>query len=158
MTQDIEKILDDIDTFLKANLNTQIAALNTEKGDSISLTTVDSDSYFYQSLNNKVANADPFVFYGVVDSVSEPAGPVTGVTYTIQVVIAKVDSGNDPDIGKRILRYGRVLKDLFENKWSSVSGSAKFEVSSLQPAGFDGLLNNSAKYRVVGVNLQTSIA
>jgi hypothetical protein len=154
---DIETVLDDIETFLKANLNTQIAALNTEKADSITLDTVASDAYILQSLNNTVTNFNPWVFYGIETTKSDGKGPSTAVTYVINVIIALTDNGNDTNIGRRMLRYSRVLKDLFETNWRIISDRLTFTVESLEPISFK-LQNNTASYMAVGVQLETTLA
>lgn len=155
---DIEEVLGDIETFLKANLNTEITNLNTEKADSITLATVSSSAYFMQSLNNEIVNHNPFIFYGISQVQSRSIGSATAKTYNIQVVLVIID-GQQVDIGKRLLRYSRVLSDLFERSWDRITkiGIGKFQVTSLEPIAFQ-LVNSSDAYRAVGVELSFTMA
>lgn len=154
--KDVETILDQIETFLKANLGTKIVEINTEKADGITLATVDTDAYFMQTLNNKITNYNPFIFYGVADSNSEGIGPATSRRYTFNVVIVAIDSGQDDNIGRIMLRYNRIFRELFEKNWAEISRSDRFEVKSLEPIGFK-LLNSSDDYRATGVELDLTI-
>jgi hypothetical protein len=156
MEVDIEILLDKIDTFLKANLNLQIASINLEKNDTLALATVSDDAYFFQTMNDRVANFDPFLFYGLDNVDSEGIGPATRKTYSIQVIIVVTDTGQDELMGKRLLRYSRVLEDLFNNYWASIKSSVNFKVQSLVPVAFS-LVNSSDVYRAVGITLTTSL-
>lgn len=156
-TKDIEDVLDDIETFLKANLNTKIGEVNTEKGDGITLLTIDSGAYFLQSMANTVANFNPFVFYGISETRSEGIGPGTAKFYFVDVIIVVTDSGNDPDIGRKVLRYNKALVELFENNYARVSGSDRLEVQSLEPVVFQ-LINSEDVYRAAGVRLEVVLA
>ncbi len=152
MALDVETVLDSIETFLKANLNTQIAAMNTEKGGSIVLATVANDAYIFQSMNNEAANFNPYVFFGVESPSTDSIGPSTAKRYTAIAIIVLSDDGNDTDVGRRVLRYGRVLEDLFNANYNSVQKELKFVVRSLEPITFQ-LINSNDNYRAVGVEL-----
>lgn len=152
MALDVETVLDSIETFLKANLNTQIGLMNTEKGGSIVLKTVANEAYIFQSLNNEAANFNPFVFFGVESSTTEGIGPVTAKRYTANAIIVLSDDGNDTDVGRRVLRYGRVFEDLFNANYDKIQKELKFEVKSLEPITFQ-LINSNDTYRAVGVEL-----
>jgi hypothetical protein len=65
MKYDLENLLDDIETVLKTNLNTKITQLNTEKSDAIVLRSVPSQAYFFETLDQRVANYNPFILYGI---------------------------------------------------------------------------------------------
>ncbi len=63
MAYDLENLLDDVKGIMTTNLNTKISAINSEKGDSTTLLTVDNSAYFLQELDNTSVNYNPFVFY-----------------------------------------------------------------------------------------------
>lgn len=154
--KDLEVIMDDIIAFLKANLNTQITAMNTEKDDGITLSAINDASYQFQSLNNEVANFDPFILVTTVKINTEGIGPGTKKEYLIQVIVIKSDDGQDVNCGRKILRYGRVLSDIFEQKWDKISPSDKINIQSLEPVEME-LLNSGHKYQVIGVQLNPTI-
>jgi hypothetical protein len=151
---DIETVLNSVETFLKANLNAEITAMNTKKADAITLASVDSDAYFLQSLNNRIANFNPFVFYGVEALKAEAGiGPATKTVYSLNVVIVLADAGEDIDVDRRMFRYGKVLSDLFHKNWSRITRSDTVEIESREPVRFK-LLNSSDDFRAVGVILR----
>lgn len=154
---DIESWLADLETFLKANLNTQIAALNTEKNDSLTLATIDTTGgYFFQTMNDRVANFDPILFYGVDKIEAGPIGPATVEKYTIAVLIILADTGNDDVSGKRLLRYQRVLRDLFHSNFGQIGDNQYLKMNSLEPVAFT-LANSGDAYHAVGVTLEVNI-
>lgn len=157
---DIEALLGDIETFMKANLNTKLTAISTDKNDGISLLPVDSNGYFFQTLNDKVTNYDPFVFYGLQDIDNKGGqagiGPGTEKKYSISVMICVSDTGQDVNITKRVLRYSRALSELFETSWDRVGKSIKLKVQSLVPIPFTDI-NTSENFRVVGVLLEANL-
>jgi len=150
---DIESFLADIETLLKAHLNTAISALNTEKNDSITLASVDSAAYFLQSLNGPVANFDPYILYGVTDIKSASAESASVSDLTVQVIIVQSDNGQDENISKRMYRYGRVLQETFEDHFQENSLSIKMKIQSLVPISYEQL-NSSFRSRAVGVSIQ----
>lgn len=152
---DIETLLLRIETYLKANLNTAITALNTEKNDSLVLAQVVDDAYFLQSFNQRIANYDPHILIALDDVQGSGIGPGVAKTLVFTVVLILADT-NDMDlmIGIRMLRYGRVLEDLFNRGFSKILPSANFKVNSLVPIAFTSL-NSNDPYRAVGVEVVT---
>lgn len=152
---DLERLLDDVLSVLQANLNTQIAAINTEKADSLTLKTVPNEAYFLQQLNGKMASYDPIVLYGVDDISSVASGPNVNHTFSLSAIIVVVDSGQDVEIGKRMFRYGRALEDTFKRNWSG-GGRPNIEVKSLVPVPLTAF-NTGESYRAVGVALKANV-
>lgn len=154
---DIEGLCDDIETLLKANLNTYITALNTEKGDSPVLDTIDSDAYFFQTMDGKEAAYSPYVFYGVQDIADgdDVYNVPTHVDITVAIIIA--DEGQDVDSAKRMFRYLRVLKNLFKEKFDSLNNSIKITIKSQVPIELV-TLNESRTERAVGVTIGADFA
>ena len=156
MSTDVEQLITDVQTYLTTNLNTSIGALNTEKSDSITLATVDSSAYFFQTLNDSIANYNPFVFVSLDDMQSVSEGGFTLKTLTMSVVIVVSDRGQDLQIGFRMLRYSRVLEELFGRGWAKIRQDARFKVTSLVPVSFK-FINSADPYRAVGVELVTQL-
>lgn len=157
-TYDIESFFNDLETFLVANLNTKLAALDTEKNDGISLTTLASNAYFFSSMGEEVANMNPFVYYDI-DSMKETGSVYAATTkgFIANVIVVLSDEGNDPDIAKKLLRYQRALIELFESNFSNVCPVARIQVSGLQPISFQ-LRNRPCMDRAIGVSLEVTIA
>jgi len=153
---DPESYLLAIETFLKANLNTEITDLNTEKNDAIVLKSISTDAYFLQTLNDKVANYNPYILIGLDDIQSVGIGPATGKKMIFSIVIIIQDSIEDLLIGRRMLRYGRVLEDLLNRSFNKIICHATFTIQSLVPIAITSV-NTNDPYRAVGVQVETTL-
>lgn len=149
---DPETYLLSIQTFLKANLNTEIASLNLEKNDTLVLKTISTDAYFLQSFNNTVSNYDPHILIGIDDITGSGIGPGVVKTLTFSIVIIVEDRGEDLFAGVRMLRYGRVLEDLLNRSFNKIIPHATFKINSLVPISITSV-NSNDSYRAVGVQI-----
>lgn len=156
MNYDPESYLLAIETHLKANLNTEIASLNSEKNDSIVLKTIVSEAYFLQTLNDTVANYNPHILIGLDDIQGNGNGPGTLKVLTFTIVIILEDRGEDLFIGRRMLRYGRVLEDLLNRSFNKIIPHATFVINSLVPIAITSV-NSNDPYRAVGAQIVASL-
>lgn len=154
---DLEAICDDIQAILEENLNDKIEEIDNEKGDDIKLKPVNSEAYFFQTLDERVANYDPFILYGLDDMNAEGIGPATAEKPIINVVLSLVDNGQVGSIGKRVLRYQRAIKETLQDHWDQSGQSMKFRVTGLVPVEYR-MLNSSNTYRAIGVTIETELA
>lgn len=155
---DLEDLLDDVEQVLKDNFNTKLGQIDTEKNDSIVLAPVSSDEgYFLQTLDGRIANANPIIYYSVADIESVGKGPATGNIYQIEVVLMLRDAIDESNIGKRMFRYSRALKEVFEEQWATIGNGIRLKILSLVPIAFTEL-NTSQPYRAVGVRLEAGLA
>lgn len=155
---DLEFTLLRIRDFLVTNLNTAIGDLNTAKNDSVVLQTVSNNAYFLQTLNQAIANYNPYVLLGVTDiqgDRSTYSGTVKLLFFQVVIVVADTDD-LDLQIGIRMLRYLRILEELFNKGFNKVMPSAKFTVNSLVPITLTALDSND-RYRAVGVEIVTGL-
>lgn len=157
---DIENVLDGVKTFLAANLNTQITALNAEKNDGITLKTVDDTAYHLQYPEDRTELSDPFIIY---EEAGEPTittnGPLTGTTHQVGITFVLADNGNDMDIVRRLFRYRRALCDVVQANWATLVGSHKFAIHTWSPSPpFKDENNTEFTGRAVGIVLSVAIA
>lgn len=160
MKTDVEDILDAVKLILTTHLNTKIQAINAEKADAYTLKEINDSAYFLQTMDAAQANYDPYIFYGVGEMADEPApypGGRTAYRLDLDVLIVVADHGNDVNIGRRMLRYQRALKEVFEEHFDELPGRSKLSVKSQVPVTIQ-LLNSSHRHRVVGVLLGTDLA
>jgi len=150
---DIESLLAEIETFMKDNLNTKLLAIDAEKNDGIVLKPVDSTAYFFQTLNEKVVNLNPFIFYGVddIDTVSD--GPGTLEDITIGVILVLADDAEDDTVARRMLRYNRALKELFADNFDKTTNKVKLSVKAYPPTQFTSEVNSSKPSRAAAITL-----
>lgn len=153
---DLEVLMSDIQTIMANNLNTKITAINAEKADSISLTTVDSDSYFFQTMDETTVNKNPFVYYGINEIETDGIGPVVAKNITIGVIIVYADTHQDLLIANYMLRYLRALEETFTDNWNETQSRAKLRVESFAPFQFEGV-NTSNMHRAAAVALRLTM-
>jgi hypothetical protein len=151
---DLESLLTDVETVLKNNLNTKLASIDTEKNDGITLRTVNSNAYHLQTMDQKNANFNPLILYGVDDNDAQPIGPANAHSYNISVVLVLADNGSDAafNVIKRLLRYQRAIKEVFQDNWTILNKATRLKVSELAPD-----LNSSEEYKFVGVRLEATL-
>lgn len=157
MKYDLETLLSDIVTILKANLNTKLTAIQTEKGDGLVCPAIDSTyGYAQQDLTQAVMNQKAFVLYGVDDIQTTSLAGAAAFVYSISVLVIIADDGNDADIFKKLFRYQRALKEIIETN-SGALPPGQMEVSSGTPEKFRDV-NTGSDYRVIGIFLKIALA
>lgn len=152
---DVENLLADIKTILVNNLNTKLAAIDSEKNDGITLKTVAEDAYILQSMDAKSANYNPYILYGVVDIEGEGFGPMTQQILQIQVALVLADFG-EQEMGKVMLRYLRALQEVIEDNWTENNNGVKLSISSLVPIDLQNI-NTSNRYKAVGLDIRAAL-
>lgn len=156
MAYDLESLMSDVKSILTTNLNTKIGNINTEKGDSITLLTVDSAAYFMQDLDHESLNFNPFVFYSVEDIDGTGFGPNTPQEFLINVILVLADQSGLTDVSTRMFRYSRALKEIFEENFSIKSNSNFISINVLAPVPLTSL-NESMEFRAIGIQIKSSI-
>lgn len=155
---DLESLLNDVQAMIAANLNTKIAAIESDRGAlSPTLKTVASGAYFLQTLNDAAANFDPYILYGVDDIESDGRGANTLERFKLSVVIVLADNGQDMNITKRMLRYRQALKEIFETNWQTLNNGVKLRVAPSIPVPITNL-NSDERYQAVGLAIDAELA
>ena len=150
---DLENMVDEVVALVKAQLNTKIAEINAEKADSVTLATIEATAYSVLSLNNGIMNFDPFVVVYVEDIESQGIGPGTADFITLPVIVVAADMGTDTEIYKRMLRYMRALKEIFEENFQRIEPGNNLIIESVAPQYITGL-NTNKRHRGAGVALK----
>lgn len=149
---DFETILDEVKAVMTENLNARITAITAEKGAGVSLRAIDAQAYFLQTLDQRPAMFDPFVFYGISDIKGDGGHSGTPMKITMFCIIICADNGEDDQTARRMLRYQRALREIFEENFDLPESSVKLSVSSLVPVEVT-LLNTTQSHRAIGVEL-----
>ena len=153
---DVESLMRDIESFLKAKFNPQLLVIDAEKADGLTLAPLDTAAYFWNWMGDQVANYNPFIFYGIDSEEPASIGPGTVRVFTIQVFVVLTDSQNDPEIMKRMYRYQRALFQIFEKDWSTVGRGVNFEITGLLPLVFS-LFQTQNMHRGIGIQLKAAL-
>lgn len=158
MRYDLESLLYDIETMLKAKLDTEIDAVETEKNDGLLLPNIGQNAYAVQTLDNQTMNYEQFVFLGVTDIRTNGNGPGTSKDYGVVVMIVSGGKPNQLQNIKRMFRYGRALETVFEKNWDRIgSHRIKFKIESIPPQDYQNL-NGTKMFQAVGVVLSGGLA
>lgn len=155
---DLEELCADVEACMRANLNTQLAIINSEKDDGITLKPVSDGAYFFEYWQERIANFNPAILYGIEDlSNPEPVPSLMVMQIKLSISLLLSDDGLDSNIMKRLLRYQRGLIEVFERNWNAVSRSVKFAVSGTTPFPIV-LENRSYPDRIIGITLEGTLA
>lgn len=124
----------DIRDLMKSSLNNFIAGMNTDKPDLV-LDLVDDEAYFFQTLNERVINLDPFIFFYEADLVPTSVGSETSkkITYVVSLVLTLANDTAE-DRGFKLLRYRECLERLFERSFNDIDRRIKLEISAMPPS------------------------
>lgn len=152
-----EDFVGEFDAYIKANLNSYIQQMNTDKTD-ISLDQIDSSAYFFQSLSDTEVPYSAFVFYGETGTVTDTSGPDEINRFTLQVAVILANTNESAGtMGKRLLRYRDCLKAMINQGWNAVNKRVKLEVSGISPFPFS-LVNQDSTHMGIGVQIEMEIA
>jgi hypothetical protein len=152
---DIESFLTDLKSNLQAGLNDKLTSITDEKADGLDLKPVDASAYFLQTMNEKIANFDPFIFYGIEGSQTEGLGPVSAIKWTINVALILIEQ-TDLQIVARLLRYQRAMRELFEEQWADAGDAIKIKLENMAPISFK-LVDSDELFRAIGISIEITI-
>ena len=153
MIYDIETLVYDFDAMLRASLNTEIDAINTEKNDDFSIDQITTNAFAVQSLDDVIDNYPNFVFTMINDIQAEGIGPKTSTAFHVLVLIVASGTANETQSSRRMFRYGRALKQCFENNWDSTAKlPIKLKVEQIPPQDYIDM-NATKKFKTVGISI-----
>jgi hypothetical protein len=152
---DVEKLLDAIEAYFKANLNNKITQINTEKGDTL-LDPVNQSAFLLGNLESENKSYSPFVLIQIADVTSSFAGNVVAENYQIEVLMFLQDDYNSTNNWRQVLRYWRALKEVSSDAWDRVAKGMQADISSLAPVSFKET-QTSNPMRVFGVQISFTI-
>jgi len=173
MKYDLENLLKDVNALIVSNINAAIDAVEAEKVaqglpasgiQHIDLTasTTNPSGYnglFEQSWSPANLNVKDAIFYGVEDIQTQGIGPASAQVMKVFVEIIHTDSGNDTLGLKRLARYSRAIKDVFESNYDRFPvTSNKIKIETVRPISFKLDTDSSEEIRVGGISLTMAIA
>ena len=156
---DLEDLVDDVETLLKAKLNAQISAIEAEKVAvgkvATALAAVDDSAYFKLAWNDQALNKNPALGIFVAEHSEESQGADMVLNrYTIEIGIILSGTQNDALATKKLLRYVRALRQTFEQNHTRISGFVKESLKSIGPVDFTANVDSAEEYKIAGVSLQ----
>ncbi len=165
---DTERLLKRFRTVLLADLDPKLAAITAEYatedaaefGGSITLETVDSDAFFFNS-SPVALNFNLFILIGVQAISSESVGPGVVKGYEIFVTIGHTGLKNNDNhnlIESKILRYTRAIQEVITDKFDQIAAGFSFTGVSELPANPEIQLESGETLRVSGLVFSATIA
>lgn len=152
---DIETIYDKLTVKIKASLNTNIAAINVEKGDTL-IEELHTNAWVNGSMDERVLNFNVFCFNYLENLETVANGPAVAqnCSFEYDVVFAQKEDFNDY---KRFLRYARALMQSACDAWDSVGKGYDRATITLAPPIDVRLFDSSHWHKVVGVKIEFSL-
>lgn len=162
MRYDLEDLLDDVEAILKSSLNAKIQAVESEKSSkgkalSTGLSSIASDSFYRQTWSDKILNTSPAIYFGIENVETSGMGPASAETVKIFAEIVIVDSGMDDLTHRRVNRYSRAIKELFEENFAKLSFASKIKIETVRPTSFRLELDTSEEIKVGGVSISMTL-
>lgn len=163
MIYDEEQMIRDIETTFKANLNTEIGLINTEKGtisgDPLFIEDIPSDKYVFETLDKRLLNFKGFfIIYGLVDTPIREANTenyIEDTTITFQVATFDKGEKERSNTLYKLLRYRRALKQVIIKNPDIFRSYAKPLVGSLKPDSFP--FSSKSIILTIGLDIRASV-
>jgi hypothetical protein len=159
---DVESLVQDIETLLKAKLNAAVAAVEAEQIaaglPASDLLPVDQDGYFQfdwtsDSLNKKVG-----VGIFVADQQTDGQGAYSSQRFVIDVGVYLSGTNNDRTATRKLIRYSKALRNVFEDRWTYMnSGFTKEKVETVGPVDFKLNVDSSDDCKIAGVTIACTL-
>jgi len=166
---DVECFEDRILELIKLKLPAKVAEINTEKNigltgdDIIDIEDIPADNYV-DSLTEKIANMNTFVYYGVgpVQAIHNGGRTALKVNMILNIVFTNVNetlvSGTSQSkTRKQAFRYSRAFREIIEENFDWFSGATDIEVQEISPGDFYDNEQLSGTWKVAGVNIAANI-
>lgn len=133
MINDEEDLIKSIQSFVKANLNTAIDAINTEKGDFlIKEIPADNDHYVFSGELLELPNGD-FVNFGINGAIKVTSNSQDKITLPVFAVEVCFDNEKKPNTYFKSLRYMRAIYQTLLQYEKSVPETDGFELTMVIP-------------------------
>lgn len=161
-TYDIEDLVQDIETLLRAKLNAQVVLVEAEKvaaGRVASgIQPVADTAYFQYGWNEKSLNVSPAVGIFVAKSAGIGEGPFTKTEYSIEVGVVLSGVQNDALSKQKAMRYARALKEVFEKNWGKINNCVTREkIETIGPIDFTLNQDSIDECKIAGVAISGTL-
>jgi hypothetical protein len=158
---DSEMLLNDLFTIVKQNLNSKISEIQAEKtallGDQNFVVPLINDKAWFDTLDDKTANFDPYVYYGLNDNTVIELASAESSELAIFFTVVLHYNGNDATMYRKMLRYIRALQEIVREHFDSIPEVARFQVRTIVPNDLRDL-DTSEMHKIGGVVINTAIA
>jgi hypothetical protein len=154
---DLENLMDSLDAYFKANLNTKITAINAEKNDSIILPLLDTNAFILGDLENTNKNFNHFILIQMTNSNTIVVGNQVAQEYTIEILMFMSDNYQEKQSWRKVYRYWRALLETAQGAWDKTRIGSKADITTLNPISVD-VNQSSNSMKLFGIELNFTIA
>jgi hypothetical protein len=153
MKLDIEKVEELLINFVKNNLTTKLAEIDSEKNDGIVLSGIPTAAYF-DTFTSEINNVENFIYYTINDVTTDGIGPSTASTFSMFIVVYSPENFNSENSTwrKKSFRYSRAIQEIIQENSKDVGAISQLTISIIIPQAF-ALNEDSPIYKVGGVSL-----
>ena len=161
-TYDVEDLVKDIETLLKASLvaktieveAAQVAAGLPVAWESPSAPAIEAEAYHQFDWGENLNHAAGVAIFLAADPQTEGHGPFSKQSFVLDVGVYLSGTANDPTADRKLLRYSKAMKQLFEENWGKINPAFTRErVEQVGPIGFKFNVNSSDQCKIAGVTL-----
>lgn len=154
---DIEDLVRDIEALLQSKLDAEIDAVDAEKVSqgyaTANLSHIDPAGYHVFAINDDAMNILPALGIFVANHSEQGDGQITRAQYTIEVAVI-LQAINDPDVTRKLLRYMKALKQVFEKNWGKINNAVTREkIETVGPVDFTLNVDSSDIYKIAGISI-----
>lgn len=160
MKYDTERLLDDLMAILKTNLNTKISEIQAEKDSllgagNFAVPLIDDEAWF-DSLDDKAVNFDPYVYYGVNDQNVIELSSADASEISIFFTVVLHYNGDDASMFRKMLRYIRAMQEVVTANYDAISCASSLTVATITPTDMKDL-DGDTFHKIGGVVINTAI-
>lgn len=161
MQYDAERLLDDLLQVVKSKLNTKINEIQAEKqtllGSGNFVVPNIKEEAWFDGLDERSANFDPYVYYGVNDNTVIELASAESSELSIFFVVVMHYNGNDATMYRKMLRYIRALQEIVRENFDAIPEVSRFQVRTITPNDLRDL-DTSEFSKIGGIVISTAIA
>jgi len=159
MKYDLEKLESDLLALVKSKMAVKLSEIEADKGDSITLEVPADDQYFNSTdIDEEIVNQVLMVRYGIEESDAISISSATSQESTVSFLVYLNELNQARGVlRKKIFRYGRALKEIFEENFRDLSFVSNMNIEVVSPMEWREN-ESSPAYKVGGVFIKATLA
>lgn len=161
MKYDVECLFDELFSIMKANLNDRITKIQSEKdtklGDANFNVPLIDDNAWFDGLDERTANFNPYVYYGIEDNSVIEVASAESSDLTIFFTVVYHNDGDDVTMYRKMLRYIRAMQEVSTRNFREIAEASNLKVIALNPQDVKDL-DSETFHKIGGVSIQAAIS
>jgi hypothetical protein len=158
---DLERLLGDLLSIVKTNLNTKLNEIQAEKTTLLGAANFAvppiAEGAWFDTLDDKTVNFDPYVYFGVNDNTVIELASAETSEFAIFFTVVLHNNNEDANVYKKMLRYIRALQEVVSENFDRIPEVARFQVRTVTPNDLKDL-DGDTFHKIGGIVINTVIA